>query len=164
MKTPTTNGVKKMKKFSIQTRLIDCSSIRYVILDVRGNQVGIREFSEEWEARLAAVHWACAPSLPKRLNLKKVDGIFSGRPFSGVKVASMYKQRSGEWRAIVDVDGERVTYIANTQKAVCLLIDAHGDDEKITRNILNPDSHEIKIARRDWGGCCDPGTERYHSM
>jgi len=153
-----------MKKFSIQTRLIDCHSVRYVVLDVRGNQVGTMEFKEEWEARLAAVHWACAPSLVKQLNLKKVDGIFSGRPFGGVKVESMYKQASGEWRAIVTVDGERVTYIANTQKAVCLLIKAHGDDIKITRNILNPASREIRIARSEWGGCTDPGTETYHCM
>lgn len=33
-----------------------------------------------------------------------------------------------------------------------------------TRNILNPDAGPIMIRISQRGGCCDPGTETYHSM
>ena len=150
-----------MKKFTI-ARVGGTDG--FGVFDVRGNRVGNMEFSEEWKARLAATHWACAPSLSVRLNLKKVNGVLSGRPFGGVKVESVYKQPSGEWRALVTVDGIRITYIHDTLKGVLTLINAHGDDVKKTRNILNPAAGEMDISRRNWGGCCDPGSETYHSM
>ncbi len=42
-------------------------------------------------------------------------------------------------------------------------------DEKIntmttTYNMLDPERKPIPIRRADKGGCCDPATERYHSM
>ena len=148
-----------MKKFTVQ-RL----ATGFAVFDVRGGQVGVRVFAEEWEARLAGVHWACAPSLVKQLNLKKVDGILSGRPFGGVQVGGFCKQPTGRWAAIVTVDGDRRTYVGRTQKEVCLQIKAHGDDIMKTRNILNRDAGEIDIARSEWGGCTDPGTETYHCM
>lgn len=38
------------------------------------------------------------------------------------------------------------------------------DYEVETVNILNPKAGPIKIRRSQKGGCCDPGTERYHCM
>ena len=39
-----------------------------------------------------------------------------------------------------------------------------NDYEVMTHNLLNRDAGEFPIAARDAGGCCDPATERYHSM
>jgi len=33
-----------------------------------------------------------------------------------------------------------------------------------TINILNPSAGPIMIRKSEQGGCCDPGTERYHCM
>ena len=33
-----------------------------------------------------------------------------------------------------------------------------------TRNMLNPKAGLISIRAAAYGGCCDPGTERYHCM
>ena len=142
-----------MRKFTVEKR-----GNEFVAVDVRGKVIS-GPYSEEWMAHLYGTHAACAPSLQKRLKLRKVDGVYSGRPFSGVKVESCYKQPSGEWRAICTVDGERITYVANTLKAVLQFVAKHGADIKKTRNILNPDAGEIDIARSEWGGCTDPGTE-----
>lgn len=133
----------------------------WAVIDHR-TQVGDLHDSEA-SAQLHAHHYRHAPSLVKRLNLKKVDGVLTGRPFSGVKV-SVYKQASGEWRANCIIDGESVVYVANTRTAVLKLIAAHGRDVVKTKNILNPEAGEIEISRSAWGGCTDPGTERYHSM
>ena len=65
---------------------------------------------------------------------------------------------------MVTVDDIQITYVHDTLKGVLSLINAHGDDIKTTRNILNPDAGEIEISRRNWGGCTDPGTETYHCM
>ena len=152
-----------MKKFTVLP-VETAAGQKFAAYDSRGKQIGTRVFDLEWECNLAAVHWACAPSLSKRLNLRKVDGVLTGRPFSGVKVHSVHKQTSGEWRAVVKVDGQMVQYVADTMKQVLQMIDRLGDDIKTTRNILNPESKEINIERRAWGGCTDPGTETYHSM
>jgi len=39
-----------------------------------------------------------------------------------------------------------------------------GDYEVDTINILNPKAGTFKIRRSQEGTCCDPSTERYHSM
>ena len=39
-----------------------------------------------------------------------------------------------------------------------------GNEPVMTRNILNPAGGEFPIARKQYGGCCDPGTELYHCM
>ncbi len=39
-----------------------------------------------------------------------------------------------------------------------------GNEPVMTRNILNPAAGEFPIARKQYGGCCDPGTEKYHCM
>jgi hypothetical protein len=136
----------------------------FAVFDVRGNRVGRMEFAAEWEAHLAAVHWACSGSLAKRLRLKKVNGVLAGRPFGGVRVVGVYKQPSGEWRGVVEVDGEIINLVYNTMTGVLNHINRFGDDLKKTRNMLNPASKEFDIARRDWGGCTDPGSETYHCM
>ena len=148
-----------MRKFTVS----QIPSGEWAAFDSRGTMIS-GPHSEQWMASLYGTHAACAPSLQKRLNLKKVDGIYSGRPFSGVKVESCYKKSSGEWLAICTVDGELISYIDNTLKAVLGHVAKHGRDIKKTKNILNPDAGEIEISRSEWGGCTDPGTERYHSM
>jgi hypothetical protein len=148
-----------MRKFTVS----QIHGGEWAAFDSRGNMIS-GPHPEEWMAQLYGTHAACAPSLVKRLNLRKVDGVLTGRPFGGVKVHSVHKQTSGEWRAVVTVDDRDVTYVANTRTAVLKLIAAHGRDIKTTRNILNPNAGEIEISRSEWGGCTDPGTERYHSM
>ena len=39
-----------------------------------------------------------------------------------------------------------------------------GNEPVMTHNILNPAAGEFPIERKAKGGCCDPGTETYHSM
>ena len=132
--------------------------------DVRGKMT-TGPHAEEWMARLYGTHAACAPSLVKQLNLRKINGVYTGRPFSGVRVDCLYNGgKYAGWRAECTIDGERVTYVAHTRDAVLKLIAAHGRDIKLTRNILNPEAGDIEIDRASWGGCTDPGTERYHSM
>lgn len=135
----------------------------WAAFNVRGELVA-GPFAEEWRAHLNGAHWSRMPSLFKRLKLRTRDGITTGRPFAGVSVDSLYRQPSGEWRAVCTVDDRRVVYVGNTRETVLKLIAAHGRDIKMTRNILNPDAGEIEIERAAWGGCCDPGTERYHCM
>lgn len=148
-----------MRKFTVA----QTSTGEWAAFDVRGKIIS-GPHPEQWMASLYGTHAACAPSQVKRLNLRKVDGVLQGRPFGGVHVKALYRQDSGEWRAMVAVDGKLVTYIHNTRKGVLDLIEAHGRDIMKTRNILNPEAGEIDIERRDWGGCTDPGTERYHCM
>lgn len=136
---------------------------QWAAFNVRGELVA-GPFDEQWQASLYGTHWATAPSLFKRLKLSTRDGITTGHPFAGVSVDSLYRQTSGEWRAVCTIDGERITYVGNTRETVLKLIAAHGRDIKKTRNILNPDAGEIEITRAEWGGCTDPGTERYHCM
>lgn len=148
-----------MRKFTVA----QTSTGEWAAFDVRGKIIS-GPHPEQWMASLYGTHAACAPSQVKRLNLRKRDGILSGRPFGGVKVESLYKRASGEWFAIVTVDGRTLQYIHDTRKGVLDMIEAHGRDVMKTRNILNPDAGEIDILRRDWGGCTDPGTETYHCM
>lgn len=147
-----------MRKFTIEKR-----AEGWVAVGARGNVIS-GPHPEEWMASLYGTHAACAPSQVKRLSLtKNRAGVLVGTPFPGVAV-SVYRQRSGEWRADTVVDGRCISYVHDTRKGVLDLVEAHGNDTMKTRNILNPDAGEIDIARRDWGGCTDPGTERYHCM
>lgn len=148
-----------MRKFTIA----QTSTGEWAAFDVRGKIIS-GPHAEQWMASLYGTHAACAPSQVKRLNLRKVDGVLQGRPFGGVHVKALFKQHSGEWRSVVEVDGNLINYIHDTRKGVLDLIEAHGRDIMKTRNILNPEAGEIDIERRDWGGCTDPGTERYHCM
>jgi len=146
-----------MRKFTVENTVDG-----WVARGVRGNVIS-GPHAEEWMAHLYGTHAACAPSLMKRLNLKKRNGLVSGRPFGGVEVKALLK-RDGDWAAIVVVDGDVRNYIATKRDDVLKMIEAHGRDIVKTRNMLNPEAGEIDIYRSEWGGCTDPGTERYHSM
>jgi len=54
---------------------------------------------------------------------------------------------------------------ATKRKALVLAtLNKINDYEVMTHNMLNRGAGEFPIAARDAGGCCDPATERYHSM
>lgn len=56
-------------------------------------------------------------------------------------------------------------YEAKTLDAALYWVDnVWGNEPVMTRNILNPAGGEFPIARKQKGGCCDPGTELYHCM
>lgn len=56
------------------------------------------------------------------------------------------------------------THHADSLKECLRLLDQYGDKKVLTTNILNPKAGSFPIKLRDKGGCCDPGTERYHCM
>lgn len=152
-----------MRKFTIEKR-----PAGFVAVDVRGKVIS-GPHPEEWMASLYGTHAACAPTLFKSLGFRPVKTgsnykAWQARPFGGVTALITKHPARKEWFAECSVDGTLIRYVADTRAKLCELINAHGDDIKLTRNILNPDSRDIEIARRDWGGCTDPGTERYHCM
>jgi hypothetical protein len=151
-----------MRKFTIEKR-----AEGWVAVGVRGNIIS-GPHDEEWKASLYGTHAACAPSLQKRLSLKKipnsVDGTIGGRPFAGVYV-EIVKVCNGTWQTLCEVDNEtRELPNTKTKNEALEAINEIGNEIVKTHNLLNPEAGEIDIARRDWGGCTDPGTERYWSM
>ena len=157
-----------MRKFSVTKQ-----AEGWVALDCRGKIIS-GPHDEEWMAHLYGTHAANAPSLEKRLNLRRIKAdnaggystYFKGRPFAGVQVTvSRHDDARDGWYAFGEKDGESFRLDGYATKAAILKeINAWGDDVMQTRNILNPDAGPIDIARRAWGGCTDPGTELYHSM
>ncbi len=103
-------------------------------------------------------------SLIKRLNLKRTpEGTLKGRPFWGAIVEVAKVGKVWEVDCMVD-DVLRSLPDFPTRKEALSAICAIGREEVMTCNILNPKAGEFPISRMDKGGCCDPGTERYHSM
>jgi len=120
-------------------------------------------------------------SLRKRLRIKKVaPGLYTARPYWGHKAVIT---KIGEtWVCVIsdhvapehgtgihEVDGGYTWVDVETRHCSTLTtaieaINQYGYNEVETRNILNPDFGPIMISLHNKGGCCDPGTERYHSM
>lgn len=109
---------------------------------------------------------------PSDLKLKLHNHEYQGRPFYGVTatIRKLPDTTSGPYKWVLttlDQNGNdhREMYISKRTMAECLTtLDSYGDVMVKTTNILNPDAGEFDIPLRDKGGCCDPGTERYHSM
>jgi len=55
-------------------------------------------------------------------------------------------------------------YPATDYKVMTLAEWQEADVMVETVNILNPSAGPIMIPKSQKGGCCDPGTERYHCM
>lgn len=55
-------------------------------------------------------------------------------------------------------------YPATTHEVMTLEQFQEADVMVETYNILNPGAGPIMIRKSQKGGCCDPGTERYHCM
>ena len=114
----------------------------------------------------------------KELGLKRKDGVITGFPYYGVKVA-IVKRTSDlhpdhyiahiEISDIVEFNGGVNLCGIHTVRRFKLYevlgyIDALGDREVLTSNMLNRSAGKFPIALRDKGGCCDPDTETYHTM
>jgi hypothetical protein len=135
-----------------------------------GNQVAGTFFRDEWQAELVLHHMRNAPSLQKQLKIHRIKNergtAYIGRPFWSIEVR-IQKVDSSEcpWRLQVwDENGKRSpTFFTSLQRAL-EAVQKIGREKTTTRNILNPGAGEIEIERSAKGGCCDPGTETYHSM
>ena len=112
-------------------------------------------------------------SLMKALRMKRIEpGLYRGRPYWGVtaeirKAAGVTRftwylimERKDADDKVVDVINGVFRTIADALKR----IDDYGETKVKTTNILNPEAGEFDIALSLKGGCCDPGTERYHCM
>ena len=115
----------------------------------------------------------------KELKLKRVGpNEIVGRPYYGVKVqivkSTSHLHRDHylahiEISSSVEFNGEVNLGEIHSVKRFKLhevlgYIDALGDREVLTSNMLNRGAGKFPIALRDKGGCCDPDTETYHSM
>jgi len=147
---------------------VEKTSIGWVVLD-KGVQVGEPHEYED-RAQLHAHHYRFAPSLQSRLKIKRIKNerglAYIGRPFWCVNVR-IQKSGSGEcpWALQVWVDDvERSVVFYTSLNAALKAVAKIGREKTTTRNILNPGAGEIEIERSEKGGCCDPGTETYHSM
>ena len=106
----------------------------------------------------------------KQLKIKRIKNehgtAYIGRPFWEIEVR-IQKIGSGEcpWRLQVwDEDGERMPTFFTSLTRALEAVQKIGGEMTTTRNILNPGAGRLPIQRSAKGGCCDPGTETYHSM
>lgn len=114
-------------------------------------------------------------SLRKQLKIKKMGiGSYEGRPYWGHK-ANIYHASTGAWNLSIT---EHVDFPDNsgwswnpvyqhsyrTMNQALIAINEYGKNEVETINILNPEAGKFMISLHQKGGCCDPGTERYHCM
>lgn len=147
-----------MRKFSVTKQ-----AEGWVALDCRGKIIS-GPHDEEWKAHLYGTHAACAPSPMKTLKLKNRDGMLKGWPFYGTYV-EIEKTEAGNWELRAEVDGsDRGRQLFKTRKEAFSAVFAIGRETVKTYNILNREAGEFDIDRASRGGCCDPATERYHSM
>ena len=111
---------------------------KYAAFDVRGNMV-TEPCDEECYAHLYGSHWAHAPSLEKTLNLKRVDGVLTGRPFYCTNVA-VYKDIDKKWKAVVNLEdaGNVQTMRFRTKNEALSWVRSFGNTKVPTKNILNP--------------------------
>jgi len=68
----------------------------------------------------------------------------------------------GRW--YVSVNGSYKVDYKTLDSAMEWVDQVWGNEPVMTHNILNPAAGEFPIERKAKGGCCDPGTETYHSM
>lgn len=110
---------------------------------------------------------------PSDLKLKKIEaGHYRGKPYWGT-TASIVKMGGGYYSLWVlriqreDDDDKVIDEVPGTFARLWMALDAladYGSTKVKTTNILNPEAGEFDIALESKGGCCDPGTERYHAM
>lgn len=162
----------------MKTATVENTAKGYKVLDVRGNELARFESAPQDDcynrnsndAQMFAHHYRHAPSLLSTLKLKKIKcshPAYAGRPFWGVQAG--VSKGAGRWEAWARVedqndDAEDRHAEFKTREEALRWIRAIGGEKVTTRNILNPEAGDIEISRGSKGGCCDPGTERYHSM
>lgn len=161
-----------MKKFTVKqtksTEFFDAENA-FAIFDVRGNQVG-REFSEEWEAKLAGCHWALAGPLFSRLGFKSVNTgsnhrAWTASPFYGI-TAFITKHPQFDWSVAVTVDGNVADARADTFKtreAAAKFVNQFGDGNVTLTDAMSRE--EFVQDRRTAGkpGICR-SMESYYTM
>jgi hypothetical protein len=134
-----------------------------------GNQVEGTFFREEWQAGLALDRMRFAPSLQKQLKIRRIKNergtAYIGRPFWSIEVRIQRVGGECPWQLQVwDEHGARPMVWYTSLTRALEAVQKIGREKTTTRNILNPGAGEIEIERSAKGGCCDPGTETYHSM
>ena len=140
------------------------------IFDVRGNQVGTREFEQEWEARLAGCHWACAGPLFTRLGFKPAETgnnyrAWEARPFYGIH-AIVTKHPQTDWAVIVTVGSSAMDArgeVFKTREAAAKFVNSFGDGFVTLRDAMT--GKEFQQDRRTAGkpGICR-SMESYYTM
>lgn len=105
------------------------------------------------------IHWGKNAYGMMRYLKKVANGHYQLDWYGGVVDAKKIKKF---WW--VTVDGKYAYTAMNFNDALNWIYNVWGNEPVMTRNILNPAAGEFPIARKDYGGCCDPGTERYHCM
>jgi hypothetical protein len=92
---------------------------------------------------------------PGHYQLKWQGDVVDIKKLGGARMAS-------KWFVFVN---SHPRYEAKTMEAAMYWVaNVWGEEPVMTRNILNPAGGEFPIARKQKGGCCDPGTELYHCM
>lgn len=79
-------------------------------------------------------------------------------------VVTILKLKQGPYNWVVRVDGVERFYAQKFNGALHWVDAVWGNEFVETVNLLNPGAGKVRIARRDRGGCTDPGTERYWAM
>ena len=74
------------------------------------------------------------------------------------------KVKQGPFKWIVKVDGTVRFYAVSLNEAMVWVDSVWGIEMVMTYNMLGDRTHNFPIERKHKGGCCDPATERYHSM
>lgn len=70
--------------------------------------------------------------------------------------------RKGGWNVYVN-DQYKIGYLY-LDDCMDWVANVWGNEPVPTENLLNPKAGRLMIARKDRGGCTDPGTETYWSM
>lgn len=82
----------------------------------------------------------------------------TGKRYSSVKIAQNAMNKALRWDKVTPKYPAADYVVMGLEEYVA------KDVEVETYNILNPKAGPIMIKRSQKGGCCDPGTERYHCM
>lgn len=164
-----------MKKATVEFNHPDAIG-SFVVLNARGKIVStftpsaiLTAERAENDAQMAAHYYRMSTSAFSRLKFRKIENTgyssYSGRVCYGVQGALEKTDGAYPWAAMAIVDdGEPEYNTFKTREAAAKWLLAFGNLQVMTRNILNPDAGEFPISRSEKGGCCDPGTETYHSM
>jgi hypothetical protein len=109
-----------------------------------------------------------------KLNIKRKNGKYVGRPYSGVKVEIWKSEMVGGYIADISINKniltfkDRPDYPEHYQIArdylheVGAYIDYLGDLEVYSKNLMSDKTMIMPLRMK--GGCCDPSTETYWSM
>lgn len=77
---------------------------------------------------------------------------------------AIIRLKQGPYKWVVKVDDVTKLYTETLNQAMFWVDNVWGNEPVETYNLLNKQAGPLKIARKNRGGCCDPGTETYWSM